>query len=316
MVDDTQTLNAPQLEKTEVPCGMLTFYVGFVFLSMVLDEIDGGSPGRLWSTYLTETKEQDKAMIERWKGEADSAVVFVSVGPPTLCHCILRVRLRHVFKAGLFSATIAVSIVESYKKLSADPGDEAVMLLTQISRQLVNISNGIPLESVAAQSKQPFHIPAFAIRVNIMWFLSIVLCLACATYGTLIQLWTRRYLVLTQGQGTPYKRALLRKFLFNGLEKFHAEQAFNLMGLLLHTSVFLYCVGLIDFIFSINMNIGFVALGYLLFFYLIYGIVTVLPYFFFDSPYGTPFSALMWHLFHGFALGIFSTFRGIEAFLH
>ncbi|KAI9467389.1 hypothetical protein BJY52DRAFT_1208815 [Lactarius psammicola] len=272
IVDETQTLNAPH--KTEAQCG----------------EIYGGSSGKLWSMYLTETEKRDKEMIERWMGEADSALIF----------------------AGLFSAANAVSLVESYKRLSPDSGDEIVALLTQISRQLVNISNGIPLESTAAESSRPFKPAASAVRVNVIWLFSIILCLCCSILATLVQQWGRRYLALTQGGGAPYDRARLRTFMFNGLRRFEVDRILKLLALLLHSSVLLYSVGLLDFVFSINTNIGFITLGYCIIPYLVYAILTVLPTFFFDCPYGTPFSAFTWCLSHVFLLGFFSTVRGIE----
>src|SRR6266702_2735186 len=224
--------------------------------------------------------------------------------------------LKHMFKAGLFSAVVTVSLVESYKWLSPDPGDETVKLLTQISRQLVNISNGIPLESIAPESSQPFKPTSSALMVNITWFGSIVLCLACSVFATLIQQRARRYLALTQGRGAPYERARLRTFMFNGLGRFKADQISQILSMALHLSILLYCVGLLGYIFSINTSIGFAALGYLLMFYFIYAILTVLPFFFFDCPYGTPFSALTWRLSQVFLLGYFATIRGIEDLFH
>jgi len=53
-----------------------------------------------------------------------------------------------MLKTGLFSATVAAFIIESYKQLSPDPGDTANALLTQLSVQHVNISNGIPLPAL------------------------------------------------------------------------------------------------------------------------------------------------------------------------
>ncbi len=86
MVDETQTLHASQLEhKTEAQGGLLTFCLMNRILIRVPGEIDGGSSGRLWSIYLTETEKQDKEMVERWKGEADSALIFVCAGPTILC---------------------------------------------------------------------------------------------------------------------------------------------------------------------------------------------------------------------------------------
>jgi hypothetical protein len=41
-------------------------------------------------------------------------------------------------KTGLFSAIVGAFIIEFYKKLSSDSGDQTVALLQQISQQLPN----------------------------------------------------------------------------------------------------------------------------------------------------------------------------------
>ncbi|KAI0306815.1 hypothetical protein B0F90DRAFT_1849195 [Multifurca ochricompacta] len=58
----------------------------------------GDPSGKLWSMYLTEAEKQDKEITESWKGDTDGILVFT----------------------GLFSATVAAFIIESYKKLSPD----------------------------------------------------------------------------------------------------------------------------------------------------------------------------------------------------
>src|SRR6266702_3294330 len=225
-------------------------------------------------------------------------------------HNPLRISLfKQMFKAGLFSAVIAVSLVESYKWLSLDPP-------TLMSQQLFNISSGIPLKSITAESSEPFKPTTFVVLVNVAWFCSMMICLACSVGATLIQQWTRRYLALTQGRGAPYERARLRTFMFNGLGRFKADQISQVLAMAPHLSILLYCVGLLGYIFSINTSIGFAALGYLLMFYLIYATLTVLPFFFFYCPYGTPFSALTWRLSQVFLLGYFATIRGIEDLFH
>ncbi|KAF8261791.1 hypothetical protein EI94DRAFT_1507402, partial [Lactarius quietus] len=97
-------------------------------------------------------------ITESWKGDAEGILLFT----------------------GLFSGTVASFIIASYPNLSPDSSDTTNALLTQITRQLVNISNGTPLTSVAAQRSQPFQPAASAVRVNVMWILSLVLSLTCA----------------------------------------------------------------------------------------------------------------------------------------
>ncbi|KAI9435372.1 hypothetical protein BJY52DRAFT_1131138, partial [Lactarius psammicola] len=245
-------------------------------------EIYGGSSGKLWSMYLTEIEKQDKEMVERWKGEADSALIF----------------------AGLFSGVVTVTLIESYKFLSPNPSDEAVKLLTQISGQLVNISNGIPLENVIAE---PFKPRTSAILVNITWFCSMALCFSCSVAATITQQCARQYLVLTQGSGAPYERARLRTFMFNGLRRFQVDRVLRVLAMSMHLSILLYSVGIVSFIFLIDavLWVAFVPLGIVVVLGLLYVSVTVLPLFFLDCPYGTPYSALMWRLSHVFLLGFY-----------
>ncbi|KAH9071499.1 hypothetical protein EDB83DRAFT_2169330, partial [Lactarius deliciosus] len=124
-----------------------------------------------WSMCLTETEKKDKEMAEMWKGEADTALIF----------------------AGLFTAITTVSIIESYKWLSPDPGDQTVRLLDQISGQLVDISRGVPLGDVVRISTESFKPDGSALLVNITWFCCTVICFACSVSATIIQQCARRY---------------------------------------------------------------------------------------------------------------------------
>ena len=81
-------------------------------------------------------------MTESWRGDTDRILVFVSPAPVYL----VRVRrLTHILKTGLFSATVTSFIIESLQNLSPNPSDMTNALLTQISQQLVNMSNRTPL---------------------------------------------------------------------------------------------------------------------------------------------------------------------------
>jgi hypothetical protein len=231
--------------------------------------------------------------------------------------------IKHIFKAGLFSAVIVISLVESYKWLSPDPAQETVdglketvTQLTLVSQQLFNISYGIPLGSIAAENSQPFKRTVLAVMVNVIWFASVVICICCAVFATLIQQAARRYLALTQGRGTPHERARLRRFMFNGLRRFHAFRFFQLLGMSMHLSLLLYCVGLIVFVFSIDRDLVSFSIFVLTCSILLYATVTVLPFFFLDCPYVTPFTGLTWPLYHLLLLGVFSTIRVITHLPH
>ncbi|KAH9071478.1 hypothetical protein EDB83DRAFT_2198475, partial [Lactarius deliciosus] len=233
-------------------------------------ENHGDPSDGLWSIYLTEAEKEDMQLTESWKGDTDGILVFT----------------------GLFSATVAAFLIESYKKLSPDSGDTTNVLLTQISAQLVSISNGTSLASVAVQSAQPFKPTASAVRVNVLWFLSLVLSLSCALSATLMQQWARRYQELARRRGAFHRRGRMRAFIFDGINRFGMARAVATMPTLLHISVFLFFSGLVDFLFPIYTSVAYVTLGYIMVFALAYAILTVLPNIYLNCPYATPLSGI------------------------
>ncbi|KAI9447654.1 hypothetical protein H4582DRAFT_13338 [Lactarius indigo] len=257
----------------------------------------GDSSGRLWMMYLTKAEKEDKEITEGWKGEADGILVFT----------------------GLFSATVAAFIIESYKQLTPDSGVTTNALLTQISQQLVNISNfnGSPLASITAQSSQPFKPTASAVRVNVLWFLSLAISLNCALSATLMQQWARQYRELTQPRGVPHKSGHIRAFIFDGLLRFGTlARAVTPITRLLHISVFLFFAGLVEFLFPIYATVAFTTLGCISMFALPYAVLTILPNFYLNCPYGTPLSGVTWRLSQFTVLGILLAIRGVEGLFH
>ncbi|KAH9173287.1 hypothetical protein EDB89DRAFT_717199 [Lactarius sanguifluus] len=251
----------------------------------------GDSSGKLWTMYLNETEKEDKEITENWKVDTEGILVFT----------------------GLFSATVASFIIESYKQLSPDSSVTTNTLLTQISQQLANTSNGTPLAGVTAQ---PFKPTASAVRVNVMWFLSLVLSLTCALSATLMQQWARRYLQLAQHRGAPHKRARLRAYIFDGIQGFGMTRAIEAMPALLHLSVFLFFAGLVDFLIPINTTVAYFTLGWIALFAAAYAILTILPNLRLNCPYRTPLSGITWRLSQFSVLGIFLAVLRIEGPFH
>ena len=201
-----------------------------------------------------------------------------------------------MLKTGLFSATVASFLIESYHNLSPNSGDTTNALLTQISAQLVNISVGTPLTSIAVQSGQPFKPTASAVRVNVLWFLSLILSLSCALSATLMQQWARRYQELAQRRVAFHRRGRMRSYIFDGVHRFGMARAVATMPTLLHISVFLFFAGLVDFLFPIYAIVAYAALGCITVFTLAYSILTVLPNVYLNCPYGTPLSGFTWRM--------------------
>lgn len=239
-----------------------------------LDEEIYGDPSRkVWSLALTQSEKHDKEMTEGWRDDTSGVLVFT----------------------GLFSATVAAFIIESYKKLSVDSGDQTVVLLSQLSQQLAAISNGTPLLPPPPLNTSPSNLNSI-IRVNILWLLSFALSITCALMATLIQQWSRQYMELSQRRSAPHDRARVRTYLFTGVQKFGMRRAVETIPLLLHISVFLFFAGLVEFLIFINETVAWTFFGYTVCFALAYAVMTILPNFFLMCPYRTPFSGLLLRL--------------------
>ncbi|KAN0140888.1 hypothetical protein V8E53_001332 [Lactarius tabidus] len=254
--------------------------------------IDKDSSGKLWSIYLAEADEKDEETTELWRGEAESILVFT----------------------GLFSSVIATFLNMSYNNLFPDETATTNNLLTQISLQLVDISNGVSSQTDATFIiAQPFTPSASVIRINVIWFLSLVLSIASALNATLFQQWSRRYLEVTRNRVAPHKRARTRAYMFNGITSFKMSRAVKAMPILLHLSIFLFFSGLVEFLWNANSTVGHWVLGFISVLSLAYLTFTVLPNLYLNCPYSTPVSELSWRFSQYLLLSILHLIQGLES---
>ena len=218
----------------------------------------------------------------------------------------------NALKTGLFSSIIATFIAISLPQLSADSNAPTVLLLSQ----LVNMTAETAGVSVRAPDIPTFQAPAPIVRVNVLWCLSLILSLSCALLATLMQQWARRYMVYALHRSAPRKQARIRAYMFDGVMYFRMSQAVEAIPLLLHTSVFLFFAGLIDFLFTYNNAVARYTLGCVVFFASIYAILTLLPHWRLNCPYRTPLS---WFTYYSFQLslsGLLSVVKVIEGGCH
>ncbi|KAH9989265.1 hypothetical protein BJV77DRAFT_948613, partial [Russula vinacea] len=106
---------------------------------------------------------------------------------------------------GLFSTIVAAFIIEFYKQLSPDSGNQTVALLGQISQQLANFPNG----TYSITANQPSPPSASMIWANSLWLTSLVLSLSSALIATMLQQWARRYVEMPK-TSDPNHRAHVR----------------------------------------------------------------------------------------------------------
>ncbi|KAH9003505.1 hypothetical protein EDB86DRAFT_3073293 [Lactarius hatsudake] len=66
---------------------------------------------------------------------------------------------RILLSTSLFSATVSLFVVESYERLSPDPGDQTVFLLNKLSQQLAGISKGALVDSLPPSDPKSIFYP-------------------------------------------------------------------------------------------------------------------------------------------------------------
>ena len=211
-------------------------------------------------------------------------------------------------KTGLYASVVATFLSISYNELSSTPGDITNALLVQISQQLANNSQS----AANLTSINQFTPTASAIRVNLTWFLSLVLSLFAALNATLFQQWSRRYLELTRHRVAPHKRARTRAYMYHGIESFKMSRAVKAMPVLLHLSIFLFFIGLIDYLLNLNPTIGFWIFGVISAFTVFYLALTLSPSIYLNCPYSTPLSEISWRFSQRLFLITLYFIRGLE----
>ena len=128
-------------------------------------------------------------------------------------------------------------------------------------------------------------------RASALWFLSLGLNIACAIWAILR--W-HRYTVLPGQSGEPHRHTPIRAYHFSDIGCLDMEPTVDAIWALLHTSVFLFFIGLVDFLLLINKTVACIVLGYTVPLVLAYIAMTMLLCFFPNSQYFTPSSSGSW----------------------
>ena len=235
--------------------------------------------------YLDEVKKDDKRIADAWKEGSNGVLVFVS---PTLL--ILLFISMTSFKMGLFSAIVSAFIIEFYKQLSPNSGNQTV----------IPHANG----TYTIVANPPSPPSASMIWVNAMWLISLVLSLASALIANLLKEWARRYVEPPFLPSNPKDCARVRSFLFLGTQIYKMSLIDRVGFTLLHISVYLFVAGLVIGFRTINKNVAIaleITVGVCVLAYLA---LSILPCLDVRCPFRTPISHFLWYPTHAFPSSI------------
>ncbi|KAG8928502.1 hypothetical protein FRC02_006831 [Tulasnella sp. 418] len=218
-----------------------------------------------WSTYVVAAAESDKQTLETWNKTLDSLLTF----------------------AALFSGVNTAFIIESYKSLQPDSSDVTNSLL----RVLIRHKNDSPPVSEAELGDSDWRSSMSAIRVNSVLFVSLA-CSLLAAFGAVLgkeMLALYGSTIALAASATP-DQGRRRQRKFDGLNHFRFRILMQMLPVLLQLSLVLFLIGLIDFIWSLNIQVAMafmipVVVGLVAY---LWSLVTALHYK--DSPFQTSLS--------------------------
>lgn len=157
-------------------------------------------------------------------------------------------------QGGLYSAVLTAFLVESYQSLQPDTGNEIVFLLRHSLAQNYSVNAGFYNATLPYPTHAPFEAPLWALRVNGLWFASLVCSLATASIGMLVKQWLREFLAIEWI--SPRERLRARHYRAPGLATWKVFEIAAALPLLLHLSLALFFAGLCVFTAAIDERIG------------------------------------------------------------
>jgi len=196
-------------------------------------------------------------------------------------------------QTGLFSAAVAALLAVSVLDLRPDPRDTSAVYIANMYHLLANATTSQPIILPTPLDPPEFSAPGYAIWVNALWFLSLVMSLTGALLAVLVQQWVHSYLRATQQRQSAQDRVKTREFCAKGLKKSRVSLIVRSVPTLIHVSLFLFFAGLLIWLTNINHLVGWPVVFWLGLCGTGYAYVTIMPILHHDSPYFSPLSSLI-----------------------
>ncbi|KAI0371284.1 hypothetical protein BV20DRAFT_1051695 [Pilatotrama ljubarskyi] len=222
-----------------------------------------------WAACAKALREYDEDMIQDWKEEIDTLLVF----------------------AGLFSAILTAFNIESYKLLQQQPEDATVAILSQISAQLNSFSVNANFANTTSPTGPgtllpPFKANGLAVRLNAWWFSALVCSLLVASLGLLVKQWLRQY--LAGSSSISRERTRIRQYRYDGLRKWRVPEIILCLPILLQVALVLFFAGLLDLLWSLHPAVAGVVTAIVSVAMLFAALTTLAPPLYADCPYKSP----------------------------
>lgn len=231
----------------------------------------------------------DQEKIQECKEDIDTLLVFVSTSKS--CTCFLHPSLNIGIKAGLFSAILSAFLVATYPNLQEDPSDKMLQVMERIAAQTSSYSlqSGVLNSTLASTpfAYTPFKPSPNDIRVNVLWFASLIISLITASFGILVKQWLREYMAVENP--SPQARLRLRHVRYPELKRWKVFEIAAALPLLLQVALGLFFVGLCYLTASVHPSIAHTTLPLVIGWAICFIAVTLMPMLFPRCPFKTTF---------------------------
>lgn len=236
-----------------------------------------------WAAMAQVMRDFDQERLEDCKDDMDTLLVFVSTTP------LFTLQFAHCgCQAGLFSGILSAFLVASYPNLQPDPSDRMIELLERIATQTSSytFTGGMLNSSVpVATSVAAFTPAANNIRINVLWFASLLCGLISASFGILVKQWLREYTAVENP--SPQARLRLRYVRYQELKKWKVFEIAAVLPLILQLALGLFFTGLCYLASSLHLSVSLTTLPLVIGWALCFIAITIMPLFFPRCPFKT-----------------------------
>jgi hypothetical protein len=252
--------------------------------------------------YSKIAEQDDNMLSERCQRDTSGTMIFVSSHVNLLWLCVSDWKLQ----TGLFAGTVATLLTVSMQDLKPNFQRTSAFYLENIFQVLGNPNSSQISAPYPLIPPPVFSPPRYAILVNSLWFLSLLISLSGAALASLVQHWVHRYITVTQQPWhTPDQRARIRAFFAGRPWGPYVTWGSDRPPFYLHLSLFLFMAGCAIYLFNLNRTIFYVVICWITIFSTAYIIVTVGGIFVPQELIYTPFSPLLLNAFLGISYTIF-----------
>ncbi|KDQ13004.1 hypothetical protein BOTBODRAFT_72424, partial [Botryobasidium botryosum FD-172 SS1] len=196
-------------------------------------EIDDGEPlweqpaeSTFWKASFEVASERDKVLVKGWNDSMDVLLIF----------------------SGLFSAVVTAFLIESYQGLSQD----STSITNALLRWQIDISIGGPGVPRPPELASPFEPASNIVRVNCLWFASLIISLGATVVIVLAKQWIDDYDDYKVYPGSSRDRAQIRHIRFTNLERWRVPMIIDSLPTCLLAALGLFFVGMVEFLQAIN----------------------------------------------------------------